>query len=656
MILVSRSNLLQKNINQDNTKNIRVSFSLKREIFFVTIGSIVGAITMFVPRVISDMTLDTQYYLIWLVFAKTLNTSSYITGFGLHIGVATIIGILTGIALHVGFKFNLSHLSRGILFGIISGTIVFAVFFIPVQHFVLSHNLVQILLEQDPQLSIEQAMSISESNMTKKILDALFTHLIWGTTLGIITTMMTRQFGANFRCHKCDIEFSKIATFHKHVHFVHETVPKDIKKIMILGGGYSGVQILRRLQKYFEDNVQVDISIISQDNFFLHTPMLPEMATGMIEPRHIATPIRTFCKRARFYQARVDLISPDKSTVTITRTYDNKKKDLNYDYLVLAVGNKTSYFGNQNIEKNTFTIKTLGDAIGIRNQLITMLENADQEEDPTIQSKFMTFVVVGGGFSGVETAGEINDFVRESAEKFYRNIDQTKIHIILISAKGTILPEIGDLGKYAFDSLKKNGVEILVNSKIVDVTQEYAKLDNNIMIPTMTVIWAAGNEIDPIIANIQTEHDKSGRIMVDGNLRLANHRNIFAVGDCASINDIKTGKPYPSTAQHALREARLVADNIVAEINDKPESLKSFVYSSKGSMAKIGKRNGVALMFGHSFQGFLAWVIWRQYYLATLPVVEKRIRVAFDWTIDLFFAKDITRFNNIREKSLDVTR
>ncbi len=637
--------------NNKKSRYLRVNFSLRKEIFFVVVGSIIGGFTMHLPRILLDITTDTQYLITLLVMARVVGSDSPEVGFALHIAVATIIGIVTGIFLHRIIKFNISKIKNGLIYGILAGVVVFTVFSIPVSQIFLGPNMAEIITELDPEMTFIEASEVVNQNFVIGLLDSFFIHIIWGLTVGVLASLLTRKAGANFRCHQCDIEFSKIGTYNKHHKFVHESPSADVKKVVILGGGYAGVSVLRKLQEEFEDDVDVSISIVSKDNFFLHTPMLPEMATGVIEPRHIATPIRAFCKRARFYQSKVDSIDTQSRQVTITRTFDDKKTVLPYDYLVLTIGNKTNFFGNENIQNNSLTIKTLGDAIGIRNHIISMLENADQEDDPDLQQKFVTFVVVGGGFSGVETIGELNDFVRESTEKFYRNIDQNKIKVILVSANDTILPEIGDLGKYAFKSLTNNGVEIITNSKLVDAGEDFAKLNDGKIIPTLTLIWAGGNKVDSIIENLDTEHDDGGRVVVDKFLRLKNHPNIFALGDCANILDKKTGKPYPPTAQHALREAKVASENITSELRGRTDLQKEFDYESKGSMAKIGKRDGVALMMGHKFQGIVAWFLWKQYYLATLPVTEKKIRVAFDWFIDLFFSKDITRLSELKEKS-----
>ena len=541
---------------------------------------------------------------------------------------------------------NISKISNGFLFGLLTGGVVFLVFAIPVGQLVLDSTAEEIR-SQFGSPSIIEGSEPREGILGFGLLYSFTIHLIWGSTLGLIASVLTAKVGANYRCHICDIEFSKLGTYDEHIRYVHESPDPSIKKILILGGGYAGVGVLRKVQERFDSNVHVSISLVSEDNFFLHTPMLPEMATGTIEARHIATPIRNFCKRARFYQSRVISVDLHKKKVSIERMSDKSRRNLEYDYLVLAMGGKTNFFGNKNVESYAFTIKSLDDAIKIRNQVITMLEDADQEMNTESQSKLMTFVVVVGGFSGVEMVGELNDFVRESVEKFYRNIDPESIKIILVAAGESILPEIGDLGKYAMESLSQAGVKILTKTRLKDAGKDYVVLDNEENIPCLTFIWAGGNNVERAISELDTSHHKSGRVAVDEYLRLQNRPEVFALGDCAFIVDKRTQNPYPPTAQHAIREAHTVAENLIYAIEGNRTPIP-FVYDTKGSMAKIGSRDGVALLMGHRFTGYSAWFIWKQYYLSTLPLMEKRIRVGLDWLVDLFFPRDITRLTHYR--------
>ena len=475
------------------TEHPQVDFILKKEVFFVAIGSMMGAFIMFIPRIILDFTVDTQYYVIWLVFSSVVNANSFEIGALIHFLVATVIGIVTGLVLYKGKFLNISKISHAFAYGIIAGTVVFAAFFIPVNFYILGPNYAQVISELDPSMTIIDAEQVIGENFASTLIDSLITHLIWGVSLSLISSGLTRKMGSNYRCKVCNIQFSKIGTFEKHHRKVHKEPNFSPKRILILGGGFGGIQVLNDIQSKLHDEIDVEISLVSEDNFFLFTPMLPEMSTGMIEPRHIATPVRTFCRRARFYEAAVENIDLDNRTVTIKRTYDNQIKNLDYDYLVIALGSRNNFFGNKAIEKNALTIKTLGDAIGIRNHLITMLENADQEENPEKRSKFLTFVVVGGGFSGVETVGEINDFVREAIDNYYRTLSPDQLKVILVAAGDEILPEVGEeLGRFAFESLVKDGVTIIPKTKVTSATEDTVTLSNQQTIHTNTFVWAGG--------------------------------------------------------------------------------------------------------------------------------------------------------------------
>ncbi|MDC8451437.1 MAG: NAD(P)/FAD-dependent oxidoreductase [Candidatus Nitrosotalea sp.] len=631
--------------------DFRVDFSLRKEVSFVALSSILGAFAMFVPSTLLDISAGKDFYLSWLVFAKIVGSNSIIVGILIHVVVATIIGIISGIILYRGKILNISKISNGVLYGIMSGTAVLGVFFIPVYQFLLAPNMTDVIMGLDPHMTYLEASDLVQKGYSSSVIMGIISHLIWGITVGVVSSILTVKFGARFRCKSCDIQFLKIKTYEHHVRYIHETKSRSMKHILILGGGFGGIHVLRLVQQAFEDDVDVFISLVSEDNFFLFTPMLPEISSGTIEPRHIATPVRTFCKRAKFYESKVDSIDLRSKNVEITRSYDMKKKNLDYDYLVLALGSKTNFFGNKNVEDNAMTIKTLDDAMEIRNHIITMLENADQEDDESLKNKFMTFVVVGGGFSGVEVVSELNDFVRESVEYFYRNIDSDKIKIILVNAGQTILPEVGeDLGQFASEEIIKAGVEIISNTKVVDAGQDFVTLGNNTTIHCKTFIWAGGVAVDPVISALDCEHDKIGKVKVDENLRLVGYQNVYSLGDCASILDSNTQKPYPPTAQHAIRQAKVVANNLISDIQEK-KNHHIFSYKTKGTMAKIGKNSGVAILLGHKVRGTLAYIIWRWYYLTNLPTRGKMLRVALDWLADSFMKKDITRLRNLDEAS-----
>ncbi|MDE1866516.1 MAG: NAD(P)/FAD-dependent oxidoreductase [Thaumarchaeota archaeon] len=422
-------------------------------------------------------------------------------------------------------------------------------------------------------------------------------------------------------------------------------------RILILGGGFAGSNVLREIQNKFNNDAEV--TLISQDNFFLFTPMLPEVSSGMLHPSDISTPIRTFCKTANFCHARVLSINLESKTVTVIRIFDQKETTLEYDYMVLAMGSKDNFFGNANIEEFAFTIKTLEDAIAIRNHIISVLECADQERDSILQEQLLRFVVVGGGFAGVEIATEINHFLHDAAKNFYKNIDLKKIQTIIISARNGILPEVGeDLGNFALDYVKKSGIEVITNTKAVDAGEDHILLSDNTLIPCATMIWAGGVIVDPLVSSLKCEHGASGRVIVDQYLRLKEHPNIFALGDCVHLVDHHTGSVYPTTAQIAIRQAKIVSENLAAKIYGQENAMKIFDYQNKGVMATIGKCTGVALINGRKVFGLQAWLLWRLFYWLNLPTNEKKVKVAFDWLLHAVFRSDIMTVGFIKKKTL----
>ena len=650
----------------------RVDFSLRREVFFVVIGAILGAITMVVPITFLYTGLGLPYYLTWMAFGHVLgvySSSSIITGISIHLITAISIGIAVGVFLYKTGILNISKLSNGILYGLLAGSIVFVVFFIPVYQFILAPEItrtIDAMKVTTTSQSKEYAATPITTTTTPQYQYAnnfivvmivwLLIHLLFGTVLGGVSSSISIRFGSRFRCAKCDISFSRIDSLQKHIQLVHGTTPIQLKRILILGGGFGGIEVLRQLQKAFQDDVDVDITLVSRDNFFLFTPMLPEVSSGMIETRHILTPVRTFCNRAKFYEADVDAIDLKNKHVVIAHAIGKQTRShtLEYDYLVLALGGKTNFFGMTEAANNALTIKSIGDAIVLRNHIISMLEQADIEhEDIKLRKSLMTFVIVGGGFSGVEAAGELNDFVRESIYHFYHNLDRIDVRVILVNSGDRILPEVTeDLAQFALQHLRKNGVEVMLNTRLIGATQDMVKLNNDSLISCNTLIWAGGVLPDKLIGSLPCDHDKSGRIVANKYLEIDGYENsAFVVGDCACVTDPHTGSPYPPTAQHALRQAKVATKNIIFVINGKPGDRKIiFDYKTKGVMALIGKRNGVGILLGLKVHGFTAWWLWRLYYLGNLPTTEKKLRVTVDWIIDLFFKRDVTRLKTFTEE------
>ena len=650
--------------NKDEVPSkIRIDFSLKREVFFVVVGAIVGAITFGIADTVFQVLLGLPYHLIWVSFGHVVGVysstmDSIIAGISIHLITSIFIGIVIGVFLYKTGILNISKISNGLVYGIFAGSIVFVVFFIPVYEYILSDQIANTIVEINPGMRMIDVRDVIEKDFPSVIVGSIAMHLIFGVTVGFISSILSIRFGTRYRCPECNISFRRIDLYRKHRELVHGLSPRQLTRILILGGGFGGISVLNKLQKTFQDNIQVDITLISKDNFFLFTPMLPEVSFGSVDTRHILTPIRTFCKRARFYEATVESVDLKTNKVILSYKigeHDSVEKHnrvVGYNYLVIAAGGETNFFGNEEISTYSFTMKTVDDAIKIKNHVIKMLEHADIEhEDKELTSRLMTFVVVGGGFSGIETIGELNDFVRDSVKEYYHYINEDDIQIILVNSGDRLLPEVPeDLSRYTLEKLKENKITVLLNTRVSNATHNSVILNDGKTIYTHTIIWTGGVKPGNLVENIEKcEHDiKSGKITTDEYLRIKGWDNAFAIGDCASIIDSNTGKPYPPTAQHAIAQAKIATDNIIYDINQKflkgsRGSSSILGYKTKGVMALIGKRNGVGVLFGFKVHGIVAWMFWRLYYMGNLPTLEKKIRVLLDWSIDMLFKRDVSR-------------
>ena len=433
------------------------------------------------------------------------------------------------------------------------------------------------------------------------------------------------------------------------------------KKIVILGGGFAGVECARQLESQFKDNSEIELIMVSEDNFLLFTPMLPQVASGMIETRHIVLPIRTICKKTKFYESRIKNIDPYGKLVTLWGTGDKRSISIHYDFLVIALGSETNFFGMSDVEKNAYTMKTLNDAVVLRNRVIDMLEQAENETDPILRKSFLNFVVVGGGFAGIETAGELMDLLLD-ARKYYPTIHKKDLKVIVLEALRMILPGFNQkLADFAQEKMIERGIDIRlktavtsfdgneVTTKTVDPTPK-DPIDDSVVdsIRTKTLIWTAGVTPVNTIKRSMFKTDK-GKLIINDFLEVPDFPGVFAVGDCALFLDPETQRPFPPTAQIAEAQAKVAAKNLIALI--KKSEKEKFVYHSKGQMAIIGKRSGIATFLGMNISGFWAWLIWRNVYLSKITTFDKKIRVLLDWTIDLFFDRDISRLKLMKDKT-----
>lgn len=408
--------------------------------------------------------------------------------------------------------------------------------------------------------------------------------------------------------------------------------------IVIVGGGFAGTAVARRLERRLRPN-EAEIVLVGRENYTLFTPMLPEVTSGELEVRHVVTPIRTQLRRVRFVLADVVGIDVERQSIVYRHVLTGITVMLAYDQLVLALGSTTSTFGLPGVAENVWALKTLDDADALRNHLVWLLELADTIADDDRRRTLLTIAVVGGGFTGVETAGEIYELFR-SVLRFYRRLRIEDVKMILVEGGPVLLGGLPPkMGEYSRRILERRGVEVLTGDVVTGADENGLTLESGRRIDSATVIWSAGVAPSPTIAKTALPKTKRGAVVTGPDMRVAEFPNVWALGDCASIPDGEGGV-FPMTAQHAIREGPHLADNLVRVLRGDPT--RPFRYATLGMMAALGGRKAVAQLPGDRvITGFVAWFLWRSYYLLRLPGLDRQLRVAFDWTLDLLFPRDI---------------
>jgi NADH dehydrogenase len=415
----------------------------------------------------------------------------------------------------------------------------------------------------------------------------------------------------------------------------------DKTQIVILGGGFAGVEAARYLDRTAAKRTDVEVTLVSRENFTLFTPMLHEVAAGDLEPVHVSNPLRKLLRRVTILSGDIKTIDLAARRVTISYGVRRLSLELSFDYLVLALGSETSYFGIPGVAEHAIGIKSLGDAVMLRAGVIAMLESASVEPDPDRRKRMLTFVVAGGGFAGVETVGAINDLARGSL-RHYGRVDPREVRVILIHGGRVILPELGEtLGLYAQEKLRRRQVEIKLGAKVIAYADGAVHCDDGEKVPADTLVWAAGVSPSPILKDVPWELQR-GRVVVDPTLEVP---RFSGVGRWATAR--RSSTPYPPTAQHALREGRRAGKNIYARLKGKRTT--PFVYKAPGQLASIGRRTGVARVFGLKFSGVVGWVLWRTVYVMKLPRVEKKLRVVLQWVLDVAFERDLGQYVTLRD-------
>jgi NADH:ubiquinone reductase (H+-translocating) len=418
-------------------------------------------------------------------------------------------------------------------------------------------------------------------------------------------------------------------------------------KILIAGGGFAGLYAAKYLDKRLARRPDIEVTLISRENFILFTPMLHEVAAGDLSPGDIVNPLRKILRHVNVVQAEVHEIDLTNRKIRCVAGVRGMELEFEFDHLLLTIGSETNFFDLQGVRDWAVTMKSLSDAALLRNRMVALLEEASLEKDKATRRELLTFVTAGGGFAGVETTGAVNDFVRETV-KFYPALREETVRVVVVHPGKFLLPELGEeLGRYTEKKLAQRKVEIIKGARVAGYDGSVIKLTDGTSIPAATLIWTAGVKPSAAIESLDCKKER-GRLLVNEYLAVPGASGLWAAGDCAAVPDgYETGNFFPPTAQHGMREAITAAKNIEAAIDDRP--LKPFVFTTLGQLATIGRRTGVAMIVGFKFSGLIAWGMWRSIYLMKLPRLAKKFRVMMDWTLDLLFGREIEQMITLRD-------
>jgi NADH:quinone reductase (non-electrogenic) len=414
--------------------------------------------------------------------------------------------------------------------------------------------------------------------------------------------------------------------------------------VVILGGGFGGLYAARRLERALPPHA-AKVTIVSDVNFMLYTPLLPGAAAGTLEPRHVVVPLRKHLSRTDLVLGRVVGADPDRRRVSVL-TAEGEQRELVYDQLIVALGSISRTLPVPGLREHAVGFKTLPDAIALRNQIIYTLERAESVEDEATRRALLTYVFVGGGYAGLEGLAELQDFAADVIDRYPRS-RVAGVRFILVEARDRVMYEISaDLAGFATAELRRRGIEVRTNTTVERVSSDSVELSDGEVVPCRTVAWTAGVMPHPVIARLGLPLDGGGRIVVDRFCRVEGRQEVWAIGDAAAVPDpARPGQPTPPTCQHALRQGRTVAGNVAAALG--AGHPRPFTYKTLGVFVDMGHRKAVAETLGIKWRGFPAWFLARTYHLAMMPGLSRKLRLVTDWTVGLPFDRDTAELGQL---------
>jgi NADH dehydrogenase len=424
---------------------------------------------------------------------------------------------------------------------------------------------------------------------------------------------------------------------------------------VIVGGGYVGMYTALRLQKKLGAN-EASVTVVDPQANMTYQPFLPEAAAGSIEPRHVVVPLRKVLRKCHVLTGRVTAISRERNEVTVESSAGNVSQ-LGYDLLVVAPGSVARTLPIPGLAEQGISFKTVAEAIYLRNHVLSRMDDASSTVDPELRRKLLTFLVIGGGYAGVEALAELADMSRY-ASRYYENIEETDLRWVLVEAAGRIMPEVSaPMGEYTVKQLLHAGIEVFLDTRVKSMEGGHVVLDDGTEFDADTIVWTAGVKPNPMLANTDLPLDDKGRVICSAELQVEGSPEVFSAGDCASVPDLSKDDPEAKTspsAQHAVRQAKQLADNIVAYLRD--QTLEPYKHSYAGSVASLGLYKGAAEIYGVKLKGFVAWFMHRTYHLSRMPTFNRKFRVCSDWTQALLFRREVVSLEQIHEPKAEFSR
>jgi NADH dehydrogenase len=426
-------------------------------------------------------------------------------------------------------------------------------------------------------------------------------------------------------------------------------------RIVIVGGGYVGMYTALRLQKKLHRG-EAEVTVIDPQPHMTYQPFLPEAAAGSIEPRHVVVPLRRVLRKCQVLTGRATSISHADREVTVELA-DGHVTSLGFDVLVVAPGSVARTLPIPGLAEHGIAFKTIGEAIFLRNHVLARLDAADTTIDPTLRRRLLTFVVVGGGYAGVEALAELADMARY-ASKYYPTISRDDIRWILVEASGRIMPEVSPkMGRYTVERLLDADIEVNLDTRVKSMVGGHVELDDGQEFDADTIIWTAGVKPSPMLDATDLPRDSRGRVECGPDLQVEGMPGVFCAGDCAAVPDLSKDDPEARTspsAQHAVRQAKVLGDNVIAYLHRRP--LTEYKHSYAGSVASLGLYKGVAEVYGVKLRGIVAWFMHRTYHVSRMPTWNRRIRIVFDWTGALVLGREVVSLGQINEPKAEFER